>query len=232
MRAVLLAAGAACAVEAYEGHARSLRSARAPNVFTVPELRTHVIGGWRALAEQQAANGGAPVRPALRRSVLAHTDIGFVDFDHTTIAKHTALFTEDYAALLRSVTFTCAPAVAGERPVLDAATDQVVRNDVMLMAEFPVDAVATPDYAHLAPRLREEDAYLVLDLHLLAEHDSFAPGTGCAEQIPYTASSCALGSAPPHALHTCPSHAARLTTPPSPQTPLLRAQSPPPALAW
>ena len=174
-------------------HARDLRSARTPSVLTVPELQVGVHG-WRALAAHSAAAGGAAPLPAVQHRLLAHTDVGFIDYSHTTIAKAATVSSQDYAQLLARARFSCEAleeAPPGEGAPGQQQQQQQQRSAVLLTLELSAADAASEDYAHLAPRLRAAEAYLVLDLPLLADHPDFEPGSACAELIPYTATSCA-----------------------------------------
>ena len=189
--ALLLTSAAAAASAPPARHARELRSARAPNILSVPELRPGVHG-WRALAAHGAALGGAAPLPAVHHRLLAHTDVGFIDYSHTTIAKAATVSSEDYAQLLSRARFACEAAAEEQAEAQpDSATQQQQRSSLLLTLELTAADAASEDYAHLAPRLRASEAYLVLDLHLLAEHADFAPGSACAALIPVTATSCA-----------------------------------------
>ena len=175
-------------------HARELRGATSANVFTVPELRTRLDGGYARLLSERAAKGGVDVSPGFHRSLLALTDVGFVDYNHTSIVKHTTISTEDYESLLSEAVFSCRPAVEGTRPEVSDKLDSeaVSRTEVFMDIEFPLGSVGSPGLAHFESRLEADGAFIVFDLHLLADHTSFAPGSICAEQIPFAATSYSL----------------------------------------
>jgi len=187
-------------------HARELRGSSSPNVFTVPELRTRLEGGFSRLLAESASNGGARVLSGLHKSLLALTDVGFVDFNHTTIRRESSVFTEDYEDLFNFARFSCRPAAErdgggeqvreklekNQRATGSKARDEpggVIQTEINLEILFPPHTLGSPGLAHLENRLEALDSFLIFDLHLLADHESFSSGTTCAELVPYNSTS-------------------------------------------
>ena len=154
------------------------------------------------------------IKPNAGHSLLPHihdyfnftgtTDGGFLEMRHNALIRNTTINSDDYLELLTSpgVDFTCsavgeAPSFAqlpvGAAPYYDAK-HKLIRNNVLLTISLP-SSLGSPGAStataleHLRSRLAaatNEHTSFAFGFELMATQASFASGSECAAQVPYS----------------------------------------------